>query len=159
MNSPAENIAFDKPERRSTLFSLPTVQRMLPLVRQIVADYQASQRDLARMHPEQEMLERHKRELTWPERSRRYQLQEEIAATERTLGEAQAELEGLGIVVLDAGAGRVGFATVVNNQPAYFSWQPRDENLGHWHFAEETVLRPIPSAWFQEGEVRILGKG
>jgi hypothetical protein len=157
MASPAENVAFEKPERRLTLFSLPAVQRLLPLVQRIVADLRASHDNIERMLPERENLDRHKRELAWPERSRRYQLREEIALAERSYSELQSELEGLGVSIHDANTGRVGFATIVNNQPAFFSWEPTDQSLCHWHFAEEKVLRPIPATWFQEGEANLSG--
>ena len=47
---------------------------------------------------------------------------------------------------------KIGFPTIVNNRPAYFSWIPGDEALRFWHFADEIARRPIPPAWLRETE-------
>ena len=56
---------------------------------------------------------------------------------ERTLGDALAEMEILGVSLLDSAEGRVGFPTVVNGRKAFFSWRPGDDGVRHWHFATE----------------------
>lgn len=142
--------AGEKPDRGEVVLSLKTVQRMLPLVQRIVEDFLKNQRALLRLQPEEEMLDRNKRTLAWPERQRRYRLKEELASVESSLVGARAELEELGVVVLDTDLGRVGFPTMVNNRKAYFSWQPGEDTLHSWHFAEETTCRPIPPAWLKE---------
>jgi hypothetical protein len=145
-----ENAASDasgKSGRREVFFELPTCRRMLPLVRRIVQEIRETQTRLGRMRPEREGLDRDRRELSWPERSRRYQLQEEIAAAERQLGQVLAELEQLGVVLVDTKAGWVGFPTIVNGRGAYFSWRPGEEEVRYWHFAGESVRRLIPRSW------------
>jgi hypothetical protein len=153
MNGSTGNKAFgasEKPERGDVILSLSTAQRMLPLVQHIVEDIRSSQEALARLAPEQEQLFRVRRSLAWPERQRRYQIQEEIAGAERRLSEAHEEMQGLGLTLLDAEIGRVGFPTLVNDRRAFFSWQPGEEGLQSWHFAEESMCRPIPAAWMRE---------
>jgi len=59
-------------------------------------------------------------------------------------------MQVLGLTLLDAEIGRVGFPTLVNDRRAYFSWRPGEEGLHSWHFAEESMCRPIPSAWRNE---------
>jgi hypothetical protein len=123
---------------------------MLPLVQRIVEDFLIAQKSLARLQPEEEILDGKKRSLDWPGRQRRYRLKEELAYTENLLLAAREELEVLGVVLLDPDVGRVGFPTMVNNRQAFFSWRPGEEGLHSWHFAEETQCRPIPPAWLKE---------
>jgi hypothetical protein len=142
--------ASDKPERGEVNLSLKTVQRMLPLVQRIVDDILASQKAVLRLQPQEQSLDRQKRELTWPERQRRYQIKDEITLAETNLQDALGELRELGVVLLDTDQGRVGFPTLVNNRRAYFSWRAGEEGLHSWQFADEDLTRPIPSAWLKE---------
>jgi len=148
--------ASDKPERGDNPLSLKVVQKMLPLVQRIVDDLRANQKSLLRLQPEEERLDRHKRDLSWPERRRRYQIKEEVARADQDRESALAELRELGVSLLDADLGRVGFPTLVNNRKAFFSWHPGEDGLHSWHFADETSARPIPPAWFKE--VALSGK-
>ena len=133
-----------------TLFNLQTVHKMLPLVQRIVNDILLRQQILANLNPQQERLQRQKRDLSWSQRKQRYALQDEISDEEQSLQDAGEELEQLGVVLLDPNAGRVGYPTMVNNRPAFFSWQPGEEGVHSWHFAEESVCHPIPSSWLKE---------
>ena len=142
--------ASDKTERGEANLSLKTVQRMLPLVQQIVDDILASQKSLQNLQPEEETLDRKRRVLAWPERQRRYQIKDELARADLSLQDAMGELRDLGLVLLDTELGRVGFPTVVNNRQAYFSWHAGEDGLNSWQFADEDVSRPIPLAWLKE---------
>ena len=142
--------AGEKPDRDEVVLNLGTVQRMLPLVRRIIDDFCKSQLALARLEPEVEILDRKRRTLDWPARQRRYRLREEVAQAENGLEAAREELDELGLVVLDAQSARIGFPTMVNNRKAYFSWEPGDDCLHSWHFADEAQCRPIPPAWLEE---------
>src|SRR5438874_12735554 len=77
--------APEKPERAEKVLTLTTARNMLPLVRRIVGDAVHSRQGLAKLQPERDRLERQRRTLSWPERSRRYELDEELAALERNL--------------------------------------------------------------------------
>ena len=149
--------AFEKRGHHDRVLTWVAANRMLPLVRRVVADLIECQSRLARMHPEKDRLDRHKHDLSWPERSRRYQLDEEIAAGERALRAAVSELDGLGLTVLDGEKGQVGFPTMVNKRPAYFSWLPGEETLGYWRYADDEERRPIPASW-TKGESRQKAK-
>jgi hypothetical protein len=120
---------------------------MLPLAGRIAADIVRYEEHRARLQPEVTRLDRQRSTLDWPGRSRRYQLQEELAAVEANLRQAQAELEGLGVALLHPWTGLIGFPTVVNNRRAYFSWQPGEETLAFWNYAGDMVRRPVPEAW------------
>ncbi len=150
--------AFEKPERDPTLLSLTTARRMVPLVRRIVKDILELRQQLLRLIPEQERLDRQRRDLSWPERARRYQLREEIAACEQELQHARAELDGLGVLLIDPEAGWVGFPTAVNGRRACFSLKPGEETLRYWHFVGETVRRLIPAAWAKIDDTTLSGK-
>jgi hypothetical protein len=156
MNGSSENAtsgAFERPDGSETLLSLTTSRRMLPLVGRIIRDMTHARQVLARLQPERDRLDRKRRTLSWPERSRRYQLQEEIAAAELALQDSLAELEVLGLVLVQPQACWVGFPTVVNGRKAFFSWKPGEETLKFWHFAGETVRRLIPGTWIKADEV------
>jgi hypothetical protein len=138
---------FEKSRGTSATFTWQAAQRMLPLVRHIVADAVQLQQRLTRMQAEKDHLDEKRHSLAWPARSRRYQLQEEIAAEEQNLRGVLSELESLGVVLVDGAAGQVGFPTLVNNRSAFFSWRPGDEGLLHWHFAHDPKRQPIPENW------------
>lgn len=142
--------ASDKPGRGETVLSLHTVQRMLPLVQRIVEDILVTQGALRRLEPEEEVLDRNKRTLAWPQRQRRYQVKDDLARNNNELEVALGELRDLGVVLLDLDHGLVGFPTMVNNRRAYFSWQPGDKQMQYWTFADEDTRRPIPPAWLKE---------
>jgi hypothetical protein len=161
MNGSKGNAAFnasEKPERRDIVLNLNIARRMLPLVQRVVGDILADRQLLDRLQPEQERLDRHKRDLVWQERQRRYQVHEEVACAERHLHAALEELIALGIALLEPEVGRVGFPTLVNDRRAYFSWQPGEETLMSWHFAEESAARPIPASWWKVSEASLSGK-
>ncbi len=145
--------AFEKRGSHDRVLTWVAANRMLPLVQRVVAEVLDCQQRLALMHPEKERLDRHRHDLSWPERSRRYQLDEEITAGERALRAACTELDGLGITVLDVQAGQVGFPTLVNKRRAYFSWLPGEETLSFWRYADDGERRPIPATW-TKGEAR-----
>jgi hypothetical protein len=157
MNGSTENTAFgasESPEPRESALSLGTAKNMLRLVQRVVADILHQQTIIIRLQPEQNHLDRHRRELTWPKRQRRYQVREEVANAERELEGALAELQSLGVALLDGDTGRVGFPTIVNDRRAYFSWKPGDEDVHSWHFAEDSTLRPIPQSWLRHVDVQ-----
>src|SRR5262245_46040126 len=104
MNGSTENRASgatEKPGGSDNVLSLTTARQMLTLVRKIAEEIVGRGQRLERLHLEKQRLDRKRCTLAWPERSRRYQLQDEIAYEERGLQEAAAELECLGVVLLD----------------------------------------------------------
>jgi hypothetical protein len=161
MNGSTENRAHgasEKPGRRETTLSLATAASMLPLVRRILDDILHDQKHLAGLLPEQNRLDRHRRDLSWPERARRYQIQAEVSGTEQHLQESLSELAGLGLQLLDGDEGRVGFPTIVNGRRAFFSWQPGDEGIDYWQFPDETTRRSVPASWRKATEIGLASK-
>jgi hypothetical protein len=129
-----------------------TAQSMLPLVRQIVGDLVQLGGRLAQLQFEKNRLDRERLSLDWPGRRRRYQVTEDVARAEARLQEARAELDGLGVALIDEEMGQVGFPTIVNNRRAYFSWRPSDEAIDFWHFVDNRHRRPVPAAWKEPAE-------
>lgn len=151
MNGSTEHQAFETPitSPRQRIMNLTTAWKMLPLVQRIVADLLQHRQHIDILIPELGRLDRRRRELDWPDRRRRYTLQDEIAHTERQLYGTLEELNQLGIYLIEPEAGRIGFPTLVNNRPAFFAWWPEEEDIRYWHFAEEVRNRSIPTAWLQ----------
>src|SRR5688500_536821 len=87
--------------RRDVMLTWPQAQGMLPLVRQIASDIIVHVQTLTKLEPEKERLDRHRRDLVWPERQRRYQLTDAISGHYRGLQAACGELETLGLLLLD----------------------------------------------------------
>lgn len=151
-----------KSRKRDIALDLTTARQMLPLVQSIVNDIVSSRQAIIQLTPEQERLERHRHDLVWLERQRRYQVTDEIAAAEKALTTAVTELSGLGVNLIDDEAGAVDFPTKINGRPAAFSWKVGDDGLAHWHYQGEDQRRPIPSDWDQGKpltQVRLRGQG
>jgi hypothetical protein len=142
-----------KPRKKEVTLDLSTARQMLPLVKSIVSDLVTSRRALNKLAPEQERLDRQRRELVWQERQRRYQVADEIVAAEKAWSKALGELNELGITLVDDELGEVDFPTKVNGRTAAFSWIAGEEALRHWHYADEESRRPIPSDWDKAGAV------
>jgi hypothetical protein len=136
-----------KPRKKEVTLDLSTARKMLPLVQSIVTDIVNSRRMLSQLAPEQERLDRQRRELAWQERQRRYQISDEIAAAEKAWATAVSELAGLGVTLVDDEAGEVDFPTKVNGRQAAFSWLLGEDSLRHWHYADEESRRLIPTDW------------
>ncbi|HEY7310466.1 MAG TPA: DUF2203 family protein [Gemmataceae bacterium] len=150
MNGFTENRApgaYERPGPHDLVLTWGACHAMLPLVGRIVADVMRGHEQLAQLRPEQERLDRQRHTLAWPERSRRYQVQEEIAAVEKDLRKVYAELEGLGVAVLHGPSGLIGFPTIVNDRRAYFSWRPGEDDVVFWNFAGDPVRHTVPESW------------
>lgn len=130
------------------ILDLPTVCKMLPLVRTVVNDLLELEKQHGNLLTEQESLDHNRLSLSWPERKRRYDIQDDINRTEQTRRSLVGELEALGVQLIDPVLGRVGFPTIVNQKSAFFSWQPSEEEVNFWHFSGDTSRRrPIPANW------------
>jgi len=147
--------ASAKTKRKDVNLDLPTARQMLPLVQSIVRDIVDKKTQLTKLHPEQENLERHRRDLAWIERERRYHIQEEISEAEGAFKKAVTELRELGVALVDGEAGRVAFPTRINGRPAVFTWQPGEESVMFWSYEDEDLRRPIPNEWIPGTPLRL----
>ena len=147
--------ASAKTKRKDLNLDLPTARQMLPLVQSIVRDIVDRRSDLNRLHPEQENLERNRRELSWGERERRYHIQDEIVAAEGAYKQAVSELRELGLSLVDVSSGRVAFPTRINGRPAVFTWEPGEDSVLYWSYEDEELRRPIPTEWVPGTPLRL----
>jgi len=151
----------DKPRKKATTLDLTTARHMLPLVRSIVAEIVNTRQAIVKLTPEQERLDRHRRDLVWLERQRRYQVTDDLAEAEKALMRAVGELSGLGVQLVDDLTGEVDFPTKINGRAAAFTWRMGDESVRHWHYQGEDQLRPVPTDWEQATPltpIRFAGK-
>lgn len=142
-------------QRRSTVrayLTLAEAEARLPLVRLIAANVQARWTRLARLEREQADLERRRLNLDWPERSRRYEITDEIARERQQLQEEVTELEQVQGILVDPVQGEVAFPAVVQSRSAYFVWSLGDDRIHWWCFANEPNRRPIPPAWRKKAD-------
>ena len=86
-----------KPRRKPVTLDLSTARQMLPLVRSIVTDIVDTNRRLAELAPQQEMLDDARRNLTWQSRQRRYAVHEEVANVEKHVPREYITPDGFGI--------------------------------------------------------------
>jgi len=147
--------ASAKSKRKDVTLDLPTARQMLPLVQSIVRDIVDHRSQLTKLHPEQENLDRHRRDLSWNERERRYNIHEEIQQAEGAFKKAITELRDLGLALVDGDAGRVAFPTRINGRPAIFTWQPGEDNVMYWSYEDEDLRRPIPNEWVPGTPLRL----
>ena len=150
----AASNASELPDRRDIVFNLNTANRMLPLVQRVVDDILNHRKALVNLGPERARLDRQRRDLVWQERQRRYQVHREADAVERLLEDALEELHTLGLTLLDADLGQVGFPTLVNDQRAYFCWQPGEESLNSWRFCRGNRQPAHPVRMVESGRNR-----
>lgn len=149
-----------KPRRKDeAALDLPTARQMLPLVRSIISDIVTSREALSRLVPERDRLDRHRRDLVWQERQRRYQVAEEIRTAENQFSAAEAELSALGVGLVDAEAGEVDFPTRINGRPAAFCWKYGEDALAHWHYTGDGQRRTIPTDWDQQAATPVRFRG
>src|SRR5437016_202358 len=102
---PRASGASEQPGQGDQILTWGASQAMLPLVGRITADIVASHQRHTQLQPELARLERRKHKLSWPERSRRYSIQDELIVLGREMQGHLAELSGLGVVLLDIAVG------------------------------------------------------
>ncbi|MBY0232023.1 MAG: DUF2203 domain-containing protein [Gemmataceae bacterium] len=127
---------------------------MIPLVGRIAQDIVSHHEETASIRAELAALAGHG--LPWPQRRRRYELEEKLAEAESALRQALAELDGLGVLLLDGPTGLVGFPTMVNQKRSNFNWRPGEDDLGWWSYAGEDERRPVPPDWISNPPRRIV---
>lgn len=120
---------------------------MLPLLRLIVADISLSHRELTERRSNlRRMLRNHQG------KSRFHVYDQEIIAIQNDLKEDAehlddyiSELERLGVVLRSAHDGIVDFPTVIDDQPAFFTWQMDQTDVTDFHWATESTAdrRPL----------------
>src|SRR5271156_1863788 len=92
---PRASGASEQPGQGEQILTWGASQAMLPLVGRIAEDLVRHHSRQAQLQPELERLDRQRRVLSWPQRARRYAIQDELVVLESGLQETLAELAGL----------------------------------------------------------------
>lgn len=142
-----ESGASERPGSSDRILTWHKSKSMLPLIRRIALDVRGRHERLGQLYAELAHLEKNRRTLDWPQRQRRYQLEDEVAGVEAEVRALATELETLGVALLDGSCGMVGFPTRVNDRLAHFSWMPGEEELSYWCYAGDHKRRPVPHDW------------
>ncbi|MFQ3592092.1 MAG: DUF2203 family protein [Gemmataceae bacterium] len=130
------------------LLTWQAAKAMLPLVGRIADDLLTVTKRLEARRIERACLDdESRRGLSWPQRRRRYLLDEEIEYALNELRQLYQELDLLGVEVLLPENGLVGFPTLVNQRRAYFSWKPGETDLLFWQYAGDLTRREVPADW------------
>jgi len=114
---------------------------MLPLLRLIVTDISLSHRELT------ERKSNLRRMLRRNEGKARFQvydaeiteIQEDLKNETAHLEDYVSELEQLGVILRSAHDGIVDFPTVVDDMPAYYTWQMEQLDIVDFHRADEST--------------------
>src|ERR1051325_9877844 len=82
-------------------------RNMLPLIRRIIRDIQDCRKQYTQLLKEKTLLDGVRTKLSWRERKRRYETQEDVVNLERQIADARGELDRLGVVLLSESEGEV----------------------------------------------------
>jgi hypothetical protein len=138
------------------VYDVPSAQESCVLVRRVVADLLATRVRLT--HEECQL--RGPADVASPsEKINRRRRLDRIAALRSEVSELTAELEQIGVKLLNSGTGLVGFPTIVNGALAYLLYRHEDDALRFWRYRDERKQRPIPTSWFAEALAHPLAEG
>ena len=132
--------------KTTQIFSIEQARAMLPLLRLIVTDISLSHRELTeRKSNLRRMLRRH-------EGKARFQIydaeiteiQEDLKNDTAHLEEYVSELEQLGVILRSAHDGIVDFPAVIDEMPAFYTWQMEQQDIVDFHRADESTADRKP---------------
>lgn len=134
------------PTKTTQIFSIEQARAMLPLLRLIVTDISLAHRELT------ERKSNLRRMLRRNEGKARFQIydaeiteiQEDLKNETAHLEEYVSELEQLGVILRSAHDGIVDFPTVVDDMPAYYTWQMEQQDIVDFHRADESTADRKP---------------
>ena len=152
MGWPNQNQADNLPDTliQEDVMTWEMASSMLPLVQRIVEDLMASDRQLLLTEEKRDLLYHKRSSLDWKGRSDLYHSQDEIKRLSSYLRGLLIELEQIGITLLDAERGMIGFPTLVNNRRAFFTWKQGETVIEWWCYSCEPDRRHVPPAWRKE---------
>jgi len=134
------------PTKTTQIFTIEQARAMLPLLRLIVTDISLAHRELT------ERKSNLRRMLRRNEGKARFQvydaeiieIQEDLKNESAHLDEYVSELEQLGVILRSAHDGIVDFPTVIDDLPAYYTWQMEQQEIVDFHRADETTADRKP---------------
>jgi hypothetical protein len=127
-------------------FTIDQARAMLPLLRLIVTDIALAHRELTER---KSLIRKVQRQHDNKPRFHLYgdevlAIHEELKQDELHLDKYVSELEGLGVILRSAHDGVVDFPTVVDDQPAFYTWQMDQTDVVDFHFAGESTADRKP---------------
>ncbi len=132
--------------KTTQIFTIEQARAMLPLLRLIVTDISLSHRELT------ERKSNLRRMLRRQEGKARFQvydaeiseIQEDLKNESAHLEDYVSELEQLGVILRSAHDGIVDFPTVIDDVPAYYTWQMEQQDIVDFHRADESTADRKP---------------
>ncbi len=132
---------------QSVIFSIEQARSMLPLLRLIVTDISLSHRELTeRKSNLRRMLRRHEGKAKFQVYDAEIvEIQEDLKTESAHLDDYVSELEQLGVILRSAHDGIVDFPTLIDDVPAFYTWQMEQPDVVDFHWANESTAdkRPI----------------
>lgn len=128
------------------LFTIEQARAMLPLLRLIVTDIALSHRELTERKSN---LRRMVRRSEGQARFQMYnaeisEIQEDLKSESVHLDDYVSELERLGVVLRSAHDGIVDFPAMIDDQPAFYTWQMDQPDVVDFHWAAESTADRKP---------------
>lgn len=133
--------------REQTVFSIEQARSMLPLLRLIVTDISLSHRELTERRSNlRRMLRNHQGNSKFKVYDQEIvEIQNDLKDQTAHLEEYISELEQLGVILRSAHDGIVDFPTMIEDSPAFFTWQMEQSDVSEFHWANESTAdrRPL----------------
>ncbi len=121
-------------------FSVDEANRMLPLVKRIVADIVSLSKELGHCHARIDALEGESMsgasdslDIDEWDQAEWDRIQREIVEGENRLEEFVRELTQLGVEFRQANIGEVDFQTRIDGRPAFLCWRLGEPEVAFWH--------------------------
>ena len=132
--------------KTTQIFTIELARAMLPLLRLIVTDISLSHRELT------ERKSNLRRMLRRNEGKARFQIydaeiteiQEDLKNETAHLEEYVSELEQLGVILRSAHDGIVDFPAIIDETPAFYTWQMEQQDIVDFHRADESTADRKP---------------
>ena len=132
--------------KTTQIFTIELARAMLPLLRLIVTDISLSHRELT------ERKSNLRRMLRRNEGKARFQIydaeiteiQEDLKNETANLEEYVSELEQLGVILRSAHDGIVDFPAIIDEMPAFYTWQMEQQDIVDFHRADESTADRKP---------------
>ena len=132
--------------KTTQIFTIELARAMLPLLRLIVTDISLSHRELT------ERKSNLRRMLRRQEGKARFQIydaeiteiQEDLKNETAHLEEYVSELEQLGVILRSAHDGIVDFPAIIDEMPAFYTWQMEQQDIVDFHRADESTADRKP---------------
>jgi hypothetical protein len=128
------------------IFTVDQARAMLPLLRLIVTDISLSHRELTeRKSNLRRMLRRHEGKARFQVYDAEIiEIQEDLKNESAHLDEYVSELEQLGVILRSAHEGIVDFPTLIDDMPAFYTWQMEQPDVQYFHWADESTADRKP---------------